>query len=86
MLIEITINCLFDPQVVLGKGVLKITLRHGYSPVNLLHIFRTLFLKNTFGWLLLDLESQSSKYDYLITLGNFNKEPTEIAKRNFKEI
>ena len=28
-------------------------LRHGCSPVNLLHIFRTLFPKNTSGWLLL---------------------------------
>ena len=27
-------------------------LRHGCSPVNLLHIFRTLFHKNTSGWLL----------------------------------
>ena len=32
---------------------IEITLRHGCSPVNLLHIFRTLFYKNTFGWLLL---------------------------------
>ena len=26
---------------------------HGCSPVNLLHILRTPFTKNTFGWLLL---------------------------------
>ena len=32
---------------------LQITLLHGFSPVNLLHIFRTPFSKNTFGWLLL---------------------------------
>ena len=32
---------------------LKITLRYGCSPVNLLHIFRTPFLKNTSGRLLL---------------------------------
>ena len=32
---------------------IEITLRHGCSPVNLLHIFRTPFLKNTSGWLLL---------------------------------
>ena len=41
------------PEVFLGKGVLKITLRHGCSPVNLLHIFRTPFSKNTSGRLLL---------------------------------
>ena len=32
---------------------IKIKLRHGCSPVNLLHIFRTPFPKNTSGWLLL---------------------------------
>ena len=32
---------------------LEITLQHGYSPVNLLHIFRTPFPKNTPGRLLL---------------------------------
>ena len=32
---------------------IEITLRHGCSPVNLLHIFRTPFSKSTSGWLLL---------------------------------
>ena len=32
---------------------IEITLRYGCSPVNLLHIFRNLFSKNAFGWLLL---------------------------------
>ena len=32
---------------------IEITLRHGCSPVDLLHIFRTTFLKNSSGWLLL---------------------------------
>ena len=32
---------------------IEIALRHGCSPVNLLHIFRTPFLKTTSGWLLL---------------------------------
>ena len=31
----------------------EIVFRHGCSPVNLLHILRTLFFKNTFGELLL---------------------------------
>ena len=54
------------PEVFLGKGVLKIcskftrnthaiTLRHGCSPVHLLHIFRTPFTKDTSGLLLLSL-------------------------------
>ena len=33
--------------------LLEIALRHGCSPVNLLHICRTPFLRNTSGWLLL---------------------------------
>ena len=33
----------------------KITLRHGCSPVNLLHIFRTPFPENTYGGVLLSL-------------------------------
>ena len=37
----------------LQANVIDITLRHGCSPVNLLHIFRTAFPKNTPGWLFL---------------------------------
>ena len=33
--------------------IIEITLRHGCCPVNLLHIFRTPFPKNTYGGLLL---------------------------------
>ena len=33
---------------------IEVTLRHECSPVNLLHIFRTLFSRNTSEWLLLD--------------------------------
>ena len=54
------------PDVFAGKGVLKITakllcnfiettIRHGRSPVNLLHIFRTTSLKDTSGWLLMNI-------------------------------
>ena len=37
----------------LQSNFIKITLRHWCSSVNLLHIFKTPFPKNTFGWLLL---------------------------------
>ena len=42
-------------KLILIKLLIQITLRHGCSPVNLLHIFRTPFLKNTPGRLLLDI-------------------------------
>ena len=37
------------------SNFIEIALRHGCSPLNLLHIFRISFPKNTFGWLLLFL-------------------------------
>ena len=37
------------------SSFIEITLRHGYSPVNVLHIFRKAYSKNTSKWLLLSL-------------------------------
>ena len=38
----------------LQSNLIEITIRHGFSPVNLLHIFRTPLSENTSGWLLLN--------------------------------
>ena len=43
------------PKCDLQSNFIEIALRHGCSPVNLLHIFRTPFPKNTPGWLLLSI-------------------------------
>ena len=52
---------------------IEITLRHGCSPVNLLHIFETLFLKNTSGWLLLKInQSREWTDELLLSLQNMN--------------
>ena len=40
-------------SVKLQSNFIEIAIRHGCSPVNLLHIFRTPFPRNTSGWLLL---------------------------------
>ena len=40
-------------SIKLQSNVIEIILRHGYSPVDLPHNFRILFLKNTYGGLLL---------------------------------
>ena len=40
-------------SIKLQSNFIEITLRHGCSLLNLLHIFRIPFLKNTSGWLLL---------------------------------
>ena len=45
---------------------INFTLRHGCSPVNLLHIFRTLFSKNTSGGLHLPLKLTSKNVNFLI--------------------
>ena len=45
--------------------LIEITLRHGYSPVHLLHIFRTPFPRNTSGWLLLQIIIYISKIENL---------------------
>ena len=37
------------------SNFIEIALRHGYSPVSLLNIFRTPFPRNTSGWLLLSV-------------------------------
>ena len=42
-------------SIKLQSNFIEITLRHGCSPVNLLHIFRTPFSRNTTGCLLLNL-------------------------------
>ena len=54
-------NCRSAISVKQQKNFVEITLRHGCSPANLLHVFRTTFLKNLSGWLLLDIcTSQAS--------------------------
>ena len=38
-----------------ASNFIEVSLRHGCSPANLLHIFRTPFLKSNLEWLLLKL-------------------------------
>ena len=47
-------QCRSSISVKLFCNFIEITFRRGRSPVNLQHIFRTPFLKITFGWLLLN--------------------------------
>ena len=45
-----------------SSNIIKIALRHGCSPVNLLHTFRAPFPRNTSGWLLLYLVNMSLSF------------------------
>ena len=49
------LKCNFNEAVC---NFIEITLRHGSSPVNLLHIFRTPFPKNTCGGIFLKIQSR----------------------------
>ena len=42
-------------------NIAEITLRHWWSPANLLHIFRTPFSQNTSRWLLLNIVLEKNK-------------------------
>ena len=84
------------PDMFLRKGVLKIcskftgehpcrnlsemTLRHWCSPVNLLHIFRTSFPKNTSRWLLVFLDTASDIFCLIISLSK------NLIESSIKEI
>ena len=46
-------TCQSAISIKLQSSVIEITFRYGCSSVNLMHIFRTPFSKNTSGWLLL---------------------------------
>ena len=63
---------------VISIRLLCITLRHGCSPVNLLHIFRTLVPRNTSAWLLLD-----SKY-FCVWLGLYWSCCNKTLNHDFK--
>ena len=53
-------SCRCVIAIKLQSNFIEITLPHGCSSVNLSHIFRTHFSKNTSGWLLLSLPDQST--------------------------
>ena len=48
-------SCQSVVSIKLPSSFIEIALRHGWSPVKLLHIFRTPFPRNTSRWLLLSL-------------------------------
>ena len=64
-------SCRSAISMKMQSNFIEIMLQHGFSPVNLMHIFITPFLKNTFGWLLLLVLFQFSVkilYDFFSAL------------------
>ena len=62
----------------LFRNFVEIALRHGCSPVNLLHIFRTSFPKNTCGWLVLNTGRRSNKQLSVTLLKQLKKSVKEF--------
>ena len=71
----------FIENSILQSNFIEITLPHECSPVNLLHIFRTLFLKNTSGRLLLKLIA--SVYNPLVYNSQFWSHSHHFLKLRF---
>ena len=55
-------------SIKLQSSLIKITLRHGCSPVNLLHIFRKPFSRNTSWWLLLQEAIKGSYFQEFLQI------------------
>ena len=55
-------KCDFN-KVALLCNFVEIAVRHGCSPVNLMHIFRTPFSKNISGWLVLLHVSLTGRFE-----------------------
>ena len=63
-------QCRSEISIKLQSNFIEITLLHGCSHVNLLHFFRTPFLKNTSGWLLLIIFEDRPTLTHLMPIGN----------------
>ena len=65
-----------------ANNFIEITVRHGYSPVDLLHILRIPFLKNASGWFInyFTVAPYCSGYRYCTTL--FNKVWAQVLRRS----
>ena len=74
-------------SVKLQSNFIKIALRHGCSSVNLLHVFRTSFSRNTSGWLFLNFRKElehsiaSGRKKYLYEVNQFQCNLVELVNQ-----
>ena len=78
-------------SIKLQTNFIEIALRHGCSPVNLRHIFRTHFPRNTSGWVLLEILMKLLKCTYksFIHVNNYKTQLNNnfnSSSNNFKII
>ena len=76
--------CQSGISVKLFGNFIEIALRHGCSPVNVLHIFRTLFYKNTYGGLLLESHTANRFLPTNIAQTNREEKNVNVISRNFR--
>ena len=74
-------KCNFNKVVIEIEIFIEIALRHGCSPVNLLHIFRTPFLKNTSGWLFLKYNFPTSTPRVFHVVSTWNTHDVFVRSR-----
>ena len=67
-------SCRSAISMKMQSSFIEIALRHGCSSVNLLHIFKTPFPKNTSGWLLLTRTSLSCMYIFVLVTWRYVKQ------------
>ena len=70
-------------SIILQNNFIEIALCHGCSPVNLLHILRTPFPRNTSGWLLLkDVKKLSLRFKFVPA--NISCFPRRLQRNTFR--
>ena len=75
-----------DSDTGLGAMFIEINIRKIKRLVSCSYNPHKADIKNHLKAIAKNLDSQSSKYDNFIALGDFNVEPTEIAMRDFMEV
>ena len=80
-------SCQNGISIKLESNFIKITTPHGWSPINLLHIFRTPFTKNTYGRILyllcLSIGSLLSQSLFIITVSRHSKSDEHFNANTF---
>ena len=73
------------PKCDVQSNFIEIALRHGCSYVKLLHIFRTLFYRNTYGGLFLNIWSSTFMYKHVQQLTFFKWISWKLVINHFRK-
>ena len=71
--------CRSAVSIKLRSNFIEMAFRHACSPVNLLHIFRTAFPRNSSGWLLLVSLASARSVQYMNTIHRLNQTKMQLV-------